>query len=202
MCIGVPRFPLKTHIFSVEIPRLSLETPICSLETPRFSLESAMISLDTPRFSLKIWGHQRKNEVSNENLEVSNENMGVYNENLGVSNENLGVSILQLESRGLQRDAHSGLQWKGVSNSTSMMMISSLTRFSHPFSSFIHSRFSLYSLSFFNNNPFNWQKIFFQILKRLFSVAEQVKFGGHFCSEEGIDPNPGLIAAAISSEIL
>ena len=188
MCIGVPRFPLKTHIFSVEIPRLSLETPICSLETPRFSLESAMISLDTPRFSLKIWGHQRKNDVSNENL--------------GVSNENLGVSILQLESRGLQRDAHSGLQWKGVSNSTSMMMISSLTRFSHPFSSFIHSRFSLYSLSFFNNNPFNWQKIFFQILKRLFSVAEQVKFGGHFCSEEGIDPNPGLIAAAISSEIL
>ena len=40
------------------------------------------------------------------------------------------LPIIQRESRGLQWDVHGGLQWKRVSNSTPMMMISSQTNFS------------------------------------------------------------------------
>ena len=82
-------------------------------------------------------GLQQKYGVSNENLRVSNENLRVSNENMGVSNENMGPPIkigwvsnknmwdLQRESGCLQLDVHGGLQW--VSNSTLMIMISSLT---------------------------------------------------------------------------
>ena len=138
---------------SVEDPHIFGGDPQIIVGDPYIFVGNSQIFIgDPPWFRWippdSLWKYgatNKKNEVSNENLGVSNENMGVYK-------ENLGVSILQRESRGLQRDAHSGLQWK-----TSMLMISSLTRFSHPFSSFIQSRFSLYSLYFFNNTPFIFQ---------------------------------------------
>ena len=86
----------------------------------------------------KIWGLQWK-------FEGLLWNMGIFNENLGVSNENMG-SLKKIwgskwKSGGLHRDVHGGLQWEGVSNSTPILNIFSITQISKFFFLEIEKKF-------------------------------------------------------------